>query len=233
MKCVCECIIRSRVIFFLTVRMKVKPAVAAVIHSDVSEMGSWMHPDVCSITPVHLDTPSDLSYFKQPILLLQQQLSVLRFECYFSLCTVEMIWSPPVLSCLLLFFIDTFLSNSLTCDCSNNEAENAKSVSATEPQRGKPPIQDQAEAFRSRRRHSNQWWEGHIFNHQKVYQRKCCKGTTICRIMLMMLCLNRRIQILLYGNTGNALFFVAQNVKITYLARLIFLLSWSLKCFLV
>lgn len=26
--------------------MEVKPAVAAVIHCDVSEMGSWVHPDV-------------------------------------------------------------------------------------------------------------------------------------------------------------------------------------------
>lgn len=39
--------------------MEVKPAVAAVIHCDVSEMGSWMHPDVgrkcTSITSVHID----------------------------------------------------------------------------------------------------------------------------------------------------------------------------------
>lgn len=39
--------------------MEVKPAVAAVIHCDVSEMGSWMHPDVgrkrSSITSVHID----------------------------------------------------------------------------------------------------------------------------------------------------------------------------------
>lgn len=44
--------------FFCIVKIEVKPAVAAVIHCDVSEMGSWMHPDVgrkCK-PPLQIDT---------------------------------------------------------------------------------------------------------------------------------------------------------------------------------
>lgn len=62
-------ILSNVILFFFTVWLKVKPAVAAVIHCDVSEMGSWMHPDVgkknATVLPHYREKPyTDFSNVK-------------------------------------------------------------------------------------------------------------------------------------------------------------------------